>query len=158
MKEHGFYIIKDEYFELVKDPYLKFNKGENRPVYYCFKEDANESLFWMIPLSSKVSKYKDIIFKRQLSNKPFDGIYICKLPTSREAAFLIQDIFPVTSEFIAREFLIGDNHLILTDEKDIQAISKKAQKVIKLISRNIKITKTSPDIVKIISVLTNKLM
>ena len=29
MNEHCFYIIEDEYFELVKDPYLKFNKGKN---------------------------------------------------------------------------------------------------------------------------------
>ena len=31
--EHGFYIIKDEFFEIVNDKYLRHNKGGNRPHY-----------------------------------------------------------------------------------------------------------------------------
>ena len=59
MELHGFYILKDEYFELVEDCYLKNKKDGNRPFYHCFKDDTSEKeLYWMIPLSSRVDKYK----------------------------------------------------------------------------------------------------
>ena len=53
MKKTGFYIIKDAFFKEMADPYLKGNKEENRPHYYCF-EDKSSDIFWMIPLSSRV--------------------------------------------------------------------------------------------------------
>ena len=46
MKKTGFYIIKDKFFEDMKDPYLKRNKAGNRPHYYCF-EDTNMGIYWM---------------------------------------------------------------------------------------------------------------
>lgn len=63
MVERGFYIIKDKFFEDMNEPYLKGNKEANRPHYYCFKEE-NTGLFWMIPLSSRIDKYKNIINKK----------------------------------------------------------------------------------------------
>ena len=32
MKKTGFYIIKDQFFEDMNDPYLKGNKSGNRPM------------------------------------------------------------------------------------------------------------------------------
>ena len=60
MKKTGFYIIKDKFFEDMPDPYLKGNKAGNRPHYYCF-EDTNTGIYWMIPLSSRIDKYKGIV-------------------------------------------------------------------------------------------------
>ena len=60
MKKTGFYIIKDKFFEGMADPYLKSNKAGNRPHYYCF-EDTNTGIYWMIPLSSQIDKYKRIV-------------------------------------------------------------------------------------------------
>lgn len=57
MKKSGFYIIKEQFFEDMNEPYLKGNKKENRPHYYCF-EDENTGIYWMIPLSSKIEKYR----------------------------------------------------------------------------------------------------
>lgn len=39
------------------------NEG-NRPHYYCF-EDTNTGIYWMIPLSSRVEKYRRIVEKRK---------------------------------------------------------------------------------------------
>ena len=36
MKRTGFYIVKDEFFADMQESYLKGNKEENRPHYYCF--------------------------------------------------------------------------------------------------------------------------
>ena len=47
MKRAGFYLIKDRFFEEMQEPYLKGNKKENRPHYYCFED--KEGFYWMIP-------------------------------------------------------------------------------------------------------------
>lgn len=64
MKKTGFYIIKDKFFEDMSDPYLKGNKAGNRPHYYCF-EDTSAGVYWMIPLSSRIDKYRRIIENKE---------------------------------------------------------------------------------------------
>ncbi len=146
----GFYILKNDFFDLIDDPYLKHNKGENRPFYYCVKETTDSStLYWMIPLSSRVDKFKRIIAEKQKNKKPCDGIYICKLPNGKESAFLLQDMFPVTRDYIEREYTIGQNHMVLVYDKDISAIAKAAKRVITLLKRGVKFTPTAPDIQRI---------
>ena len=95
MRKTGFYIVKDKFFEDMQDPYLKGNKAENRPHYYCF-EDTNTGIYWMIPLSSRIDKYKRIMEKKEKAGKSCDILHIVKLDDSRESAFLIQDMFPIT--------------------------------------------------------------
>ena len=149
---HGFYTLKDSFFELVDDPYLKSNKDGNRPFYYCIEDVYCEKhIYWMIPLSSKVEKYKAIIEKKKISGKPCDGLYVCNMPNGKESVFLIQDIFPVTEVYIEREYTLGGRHLVLPYKKDIDVIEKKAKKVMSLVNRGIKLTPTSPDIKSIIS-------
>ncbi len=77
MKKTGFYIIRDKFFEDMPDPYLKGNKAGNRPHYYCF-EDTNTGIYWMIPLSSRIDKYKRIIknFMQKLLVIPWKMCYI----------------------------------------------------------------------------------
>ena len=55
------YHIKDEYFEKVRDSNLMQNKegGTYRPTFYCLR-DNKTSLLWMVPLSSRVEKFKAI--------------------------------------------------------------------------------------------------
>ena len=75
MKKTGFYIIKDKFFEDMPDPYLKGNKAGNRPHYYCF-EDTNTGIYWMIPLSSRIDKYKGIVEKKATRSPIFDTGYV----------------------------------------------------------------------------------
>lgn len=91
MKKTGFYIIKDKFFEDMPDPYLKGNKVGNRPHYYCF-DDTSTGIYWMIPLSSRIDKYRRIVEKKEKAGRPCDIIHIVKLDDSRESAFLIQSI------------------------------------------------------------------
>ena len=69
MKRTGFYIIKDSFFKDMNEPYLKGNKEGNRPHYYCF-EDSVMGLYWMIPLSSRIDKYKKIVDNKKKAGKP----------------------------------------------------------------------------------------
>ena len=151
---NGFYILKDEFFNYVNDPFLKDNKDGNRPFYYCIEEETDDKkLYWMIPLSSRVEKYRKIIETKESQRKPTDGLYICDLPSGRESVFLIQDMFPITDRFVEREYTLGGNHLLLVKEKDVSAILSKAKKVRNLIRKGIKLTPTSPNISRILSLL-----
>ena len=155
MKETGFYIIKDKFFEDIPDPYLKGNKAGNRPHYYCF-EDTNTGIYWMIPLSSRTEKYKRIMEKKEKSGKSCDILHIVKLDNSRESAFLIQDMFPITVEYIEREYTIAGNHMMLTSEHTAKVIEQKARKVLSMLKRGVKFTPTQPDVMAILEKLQQK--
>ena len=155
MKKAGFYIIKEKFFKDMNDPYLKGNKAENRPHYYCFADSA-DGIFWMIPLSSKVNKYRKIIEKKNREKKPCDIIHIVKLDNGKESVFLIQDMFPVTERYIGRTYTIAGNPLILSSESVVKIIEKKAKKVMKMLKKNIKFTPTQPDINRIMNKLKIK--
>ena len=134
MRKTGFYIVKDKFFEDMQDPYLKGNKAENRPHYYCF-EDTNTGIYWMIPLSSRIDKYKRIMEKKEKAGKSCDILHIVKLDDSRESAFLIQDMFPITEKYIERAYTIAGNPLMLTSEHTAREIERKARKVMGMLKQ-----------------------
>ncbi len=148
MTKSGFYIIKDSFFDYVNDPYLKGNKDQNRPHYYCFEDQ--DGLYWMIPLSNRVTKYQKIVESKKAAGKPCDIVQIVKLDDDRISAFLIQDMFPITEEFIEREYTIAGNPLILTSEHTVREIDEKAKKVMGLLKRGIKLVPTQADVLEII--------
>ena len=152
MKRTGFYVIKDQFFEDMQDPYLKRNKKESRPHYYCF-EDMNTGIYWMIPLSSRIEKYKRIMEQKEKTGKPCDILHIVRLDHGRESVFLIQDMFPITEDYIEREYQIAGNHLMLTSEHAIRDIEKKARKIIGMLKRGVKFTPTQPDAIAILEKL-----
>lgn len=152
MVERGFYIIKDKFFEDMNEPYLKGNKEANRPHYYCFKEEKT-GLYWMIPLSSRIDKYRKIMKQKIASGKSCDILHIIKLDNNKESVFLIQDMFPITEKYIERTYTIANNHLTLTSERSALEIEKKAKKVMNLLKKGIKFTPTQPNINKIIDEL-----
>lgn len=99
MKASGLYVLKEQFFIEMADPYLKRNKDENRPHYYCFKD---KEMYWMIPLSSRTKKYQHIMTKQREKQKPCDILHIAKLDNDRDSVFLIQDMFPVTEQYVLR--------------------------------------------------------
>ena len=153
MKKTGFYIIKDKFFTDMQEPYLKGNKEENRPHYYCF-EDSSDGIYWMIPLSTQIDKYRKIIEKRE--GKPCDIIHITKLADGRESAFLIQDMFPITDEYIEREYTIAGNHLLLTSEHVVKEIEQKARKVLSMLKRGVKFIPTQANVMEMLKKLQSK--
>lgn len=110
----------------------------------------------MIPLSSRIDKYKKIVDNKKKAGKPCDIIHIVKLDDDRESAFLIQDMFPITEEYIEREYTIAGNHLMLTSEHTVKTIEQKARKVMGMLKRSVKFTPTQSDVMKMIEKLSGK--
>ena len=94
------YHIKNEYFDFVDDPKLMKNHENDatRPNYFCIKEEGSP-LMWFIPMSSKVEKYKTIIKNKFSKYGRCDTIVIGNY-RNRDAVFLIQNMFPITAEYI----------------------------------------------------------
>ena len=156
MNKFGFYIIKDEYFTRFNDPYLKGNKTENRPYYYCFEDETN-GLYWLIPMSSRIGKYKNIIIKKQEQHKPCDILHVCKLGSGKDSVFLIQDMLPVTDRYILRPYTFAGEPLILIKDKDRRIVAQKAKRILNLIQQGVKIMPLQADVMKIKLELMNDL-
>ena len=110
----------------------------------------------MIPLSSRVEKYKRIIEKKEKSGRSCDILYITKLDNDRESVFLIQDMFPITEKYIEREYTIAGNNLLLTSEHTVREIDHKARRVLGLLKCGVKFTPTQPDVLLILKKLTQQ--
>ncbi len=148
MEKHSFYVIKDEFFDKFNDPYLKGNKEENRPHYYCFNDETPD-LYWVIPMSSRIEKYRKIIETKIAQHKPCDILHICKMSSGKENVFLIQDMFPITQKYILRPYTIGSNTLSLVKESDIKSVEKKALRIKNLIESGKKYMPYQADALKI---------
>ena len=106
--------------------------------------------------TDRIDKYRRIMEKKVKAGKPCDILHIVKLDDSRESAFLIQDMFPITEEYIEREYTIAGNHLMLTSEHTAREIEQKARKVIGMLKRGIKFTPTQPDVMAILNKLRER--
>ena len=149
MVKTGLYIIKDQFFKDMNEPYLKGNKEQNRPHYYCFK-DTDEGIYWMIPMSSKIEKFQKIVDAKLIQGKSCDVIHIAKLDNDKKSAFLIADMFPITEKYVEREYTIAGNPMRVTSEHEAKAIEQKARKVLGMIKRGVKFTPTQINLEKIL--------
>ena len=148
MVEYGFYIISDQYFVDFPDKYLKGNKQERRPHYFAIK-DPKTGLYWMVPMSTRLDKYRRIMETREARKQPCDILHIAKLDNDQESVFVIQDIFPVTEKYILREYTIAENHLRVTSEKLASVVHKKAKRVLMMIRKGVRFSKTQPNVLAI---------
>ena len=121
------YFIKDEFFDYIGEAYLKTNKeATQRPHYYAFKDNST-GLLWVIPCSTQIDKYKNIIKKKIENNKKHDHIKIIKV-SGIEQAFLFQDMFPITEKYILNPYIKQDVFMEIKDLKKLAAIEKNAKK------------------------------
>ncbi len=99
--EGHFYHIKDVYFSTVNEPTLMTNyeNGGYRPHYFAVKDSANNDILWMIPVSSQYLKYKALHDKMLAKYRRCTKIVLGKCG-GKDAAFLIQNAFPITEDFL----------------------------------------------------------
>ena len=109
MDSGHFYYINDQYFVDFPDPMLMRNKeningqAHDRPCFYAF-EDSATGLYWMIPFSSQITKYRNYYHKKIQKYKRCDTITFGYV-LGHEKAFLIQNMCPVTQAYIKNEYI-----------------------------------------------------
>lgn len=123
------YHIKDNFFLDVNDSSLMSNKegGNYRPHYYAIEDSNDKNIFWMIPISSRVEKYKAIKDKKIKKSGKCITIVIGRF-AGEERAFLIQNAFPITVGYLDHIHTVGGKpvsiHKIL--DKELRSNLKKA--------------------------------
>ena len=138
IKQGYAYHIKGEYFTIAQDEHLMKNKedGNYRPTMYCIKDNKYE-IYWMIPISSQYNKYADIRSEMLRKGKKCKGIVLGEYD-GKKAAFLIQNMFPVTLKYIDHVHTRNGNpvpvnrklqDMIRKNTKSLIAISEKGTKV-----------------------------
>ena len=160
MKEGHFYYIKNKYFELISNGKLMKNKiafdgkEHNRPCFYAF-QDNKTKLFWLIPISSQVEKYKIIYDKKISKYKKCDTLIFGKV-LGYQKAFLLQNMFPVSEEFINNEYMDNNtNRAVMVEIKLEKLIMKKARKLLAMYRKGINLIFTDPDLIE--AVLSQKI-
>lgn len=151
-QEGRLFFIKDSFFNYVNDCYLKKNKEDTQRPHFYALQDQDTGLYWAIPCSSKIEKYKKIIADKQANNKRHNHIQIIKV-AGKEQVFLYQDMFPIKKEYIKEVYKNKYGYMEIRDPKKLNGIQENALKIIKLLRHGIKFTPTQPDILKIESIL-----
>lgn len=143
MNAGHFYFIKEEFFDDFSEPLLMKNREETnnksgkRPCYYAFK-DSKADLFWMIPISSKVEKYKAQYLKKMKINNRCDTIAFGNV-LGHEKAFLIQNMFPIIEDYIDAEYFDRNSQAVRVEGNFEKSLLKKARKVLMLERQGIKL-------------------
>ncbi len=111
------YHIKDEFFDMIQDKYLMSNKenGSYRPHFLTIQDNKNKELYWMIPISSQVDKYKVIIDKKIKRYGKCNTIIIGTF-AGKDNAFLMQNAFPILKKYF--------DHVHTVDGKPVVIHSK----------------------------------
>ena len=132
-----FYYIDDQYFKDFPDSYLMQNKEKvngqlhDRTCFYAF-QDSNTQLFWMIPFSSQVSKFKGIYNKKMQKYHRCDTIVFGEV-IGHEKAFLIQNMCPITEKYMKNEYLDSVANIpVRVDGRLEKELKDKAGKVLAL--------------------------
>ena len=145
MKQGHFYFISDEFFTRF-DPngLLMRNKEGNRsrPCYFVFPDKTEPEIFWCVPISSKVEKYEGIVQKK-LEKQERNGNDHPSCDTIRfgnvlgqKRAFLIQNIFPISAQYIDATYIDRNTQKPVTiSRKTERDIYLKAKKILRLVWR-----------------------
>lgn len=135
VKQRYFYFIKESFFKELKDIKLLNNKenGNKRPCYYCFKENKEDKIMWFIPVSSKVEKYQKIYINKLKRYKQVDTIVFGKVK-GKQNVFLIQNMFPVTEQYIEKQYTNKNRPVKITYTLQ-EEIEVKANKILSLVRK-----------------------
>ena len=129
------YHIKDEYFDIVNDENLMQNheRGKKRPTYFTIK---NKNILWFIPLSSKVSKYKNIINNKVKKYGRCDTILIREI-LGKDSVILLQNAFPTLEKYIDHAHLLDNGKPAKVVESLKEEILQKFKYLLKLKSKGV---------------------
>lgn len=147
LEKGHFYFLTPKFYLTFQD--MGLMSDENRPAMMSFYDEGT-SLYWLIPFSSRVKKYERIYAQKIERYDLCDTIVFGDVLGVRKA-FLIQNMFPVTKEFILNEYLSNNESVRIATPLEEEIIIK-AKKVLAL-SRHKKASLLFTDISKMTEIL-----
>ena len=140
------YHIKDDFFDKVNDKGLMINheNGRSRPTYFTIKD---KDLLWFIPISSKLSKYQEIINKKVNKYGDCRSIMIGEI-ANEKCAILLQNAFPTLEKYIDHAHLLDNGKPAKVVESLKDEILQNFAHLLKLKSKGINLFFTDIDKIK----------
>ena len=130
IKENGLCIIADRYFSDFPSIRHMSNNHENRPYYLVIRGQGN--IFWMVPLSSNVEKYRKKIESDEEKYGNCLYYYIARVKDT-DSVFLVGNTIPVTEEYIKKPFTINGVPFVIEDKQDVKTITSKLRRYLAMV-------------------------
>jgi hypothetical protein len=140
MENGRFCFLSDQYYKDFPDKYLMRNKEvvggtlHDRPCFFVFQDSITPEILWLVPISSNYSKYKALYDKKVERYKKCNTIRFGEV-LGKQAAFLIQNMCPVTERYIREVYVNKDGMEIQIDGRIAQDVVKNAREVLAIVKR-----------------------
>ena len=133
---NGCYILKDSIFKLIKECGGKFDDEKTgiRPMYCCIKDIHYDFIYWVIPTSSiknrDPAQLKRIKFYCDLPKHKIGNAYYHIGRTNIDAIYKVSGAFPITAEYVEREYIVNGQHLIIKNPELVAELERKLRIII----------------------------
>ena len=159
MPDAQLYFLSDQYYIDFPDDKLMRNKDSidgvphSRPCFLAFPDAKNPAIYWLVPISSRYEKYQKIA---QAKIEKYGRCNTIRFGTvlGRNAAFLIQNMCPVTEPYLTA-YINKNAEPIRLDDRIVADVTKNAREVLAIARRGAKVI--FPDVFKIYQALESSL-
>ena len=139
-----FCFLSDNYYEDFPNHNLMQNKETvdgklaDRPCFFAFKDTIHTDILWLVPISSKYEKYKAIYDKNIQRYNRCQFIRFGEV-LGKQAAFLIQNMCPVTDKYIREIYVDKNNNPVKIDNRIVEDVVSNAKDVLAKVNRGAKL-------------------
>jgi len=144
MNNGRFCFLSDQYYKDFPDEYLMRNKEvvdgvlRDRPCFFVFQDSETLEILWLVPISSNYTKYKALYDKKVKRYKKCNTIRFGEV-LGKQAAFLIQNMCPVTESYVREVYVDKYGTAIQVDGRITQDVIANAREVLAISKRGVKI-------------------
>lgn len=159
MAQAQLYFLSDQYYLDFPDDKLMKNKDmidgvpHSRPCFFAFPDSKAPEIYWIIPISSKYEKFKQIAEKKIQKYGKCNTIRFGTV-LGRRTAFLIQNMCPATEKYLIA-YIDKNNQPIRIDDRIAADVVKNAREVLGMAKRGAKVI--FPDVFRIYRSLKQQL-
>ena len=138
-KRTQLYFLSDQYYTdfpncgLVDGGKIRHGQEFRRPCFLAFLDHKRPEIFWVVPISSRVEKYHKIEAHKLRTYGRCNTIRFGTV-LGREAAFLIQNMFPVTEKYLI-QYKDKNQQPIHIDGRIVTDVRRHASEVLALYRR-----------------------
>lgn len=130
----NFYFLKENYFTDFPDRKLLRNHPadeqgpHDRPYFCAFCDSRNPDIYWMVPLSSRIDKFREIRHRKVQQWGYCDTILLRRI-SKRTQAVLIQNMCPISIHYI-KNLCTLSNGPLRASSSTTEEIQRKAKGVL----------------------------
>jgi len=114
--ENGFYKVKQEFIDLIREIGGTYKDVKERPIFCCFEDKYIKELYWAIPTSDLSHRLPEQIVKInawiKLPGEDIRSSYYHIGHTNKPALYRISNCFPITNKYIEGIYISQGIHLI----------------------------------------------